>query len=214
VSSRTIRRRVSLCSATRWGAMLPMEWRDRMEELLIDDDIATLKHHAEGMARTRTALAGPRRVSRRNAWRTIYRIRPSVATALRRVELCRNDGLHAPSTRQRGYQAWDTRWSLEVFASLFSSPGLRSAFAFAFGERPRSEVVRFRVDQLGDEPRVAPDPQGPSRRPCHGRHPDRPHEDRSRREAGEGAAGGCPSTPSRIAGARGHHEGTCVPASR
>jgi hypothetical protein len=194
--------------------MLPMEWRDRMEELLIDDDIATLKHHAEGMARTRPALARPRRVSRGNAWGTIYRIRPPSPP--------RSGGSSCvattDSTRHRlgsGAIRLGTRaGSLEVFASLFSSPGLRSAFAFAFGERPRSEVVRFRMDQLGDEPRVAPDPQGPSRRPCHGRHPDRPHEDRSRREAGEGAAAGCPSTPSRIAGARGHHQGTCVPASR
>jgi len=138
----------------------------------------------------------------------------TVATALRRSSCVAT----TDSTRHRlgsGAIRLGTRaGSLEVFASLFSSPGLRSAFAFAFGERPRSEVVRFRMDQLGDEPRVAPDPQGPSRRPCHGRHPDRPHEDRSRREAGEGAAAGCPSTPSRIAGARGHHQGTCVPASR
>jgi hypothetical protein len=39
--------------------MLPMERRDGMEKLLIDDDIATLKYHAqERMARTRPALAG------------------------------------------------------------------------------------------------------------------------------------------------------------
>jgi hypothetical protein len=90
------------------------------------------------MARTRPAL-GPRRVSRRNAWRTIYRIRPSVATALRRVELCRNDGLHAPSTRQRGYQAWDTldRWkcSRVFFHRRACGPHLPSPSASARAAR-------------------------------------------------------------------------------
>jgi hypothetical protein len=47
-------------------AVPPMERRDRMEEVLIDDDIATLKHHAqEGMAE-QPCPGRPRRVSRRN----------------------------------------------------------------------------------------------------------------------------------------------------
>lgn len=52
-----------------------------------------------------------------------------------------------------GSAAW-----LELFASPFLSPGLRSAVAFAFGERRRTEVVSFQVDRLSDKPRVAPEP--------------------------------------------------------
>jgi hypothetical protein len=83
--------------------------------------------------------------------------RPSVATARRRAELSRSDGLHAPSTEQRGYQAGATpqRWAC------------------------------FRVDQLSDKPRAAPEPQGPSRRTCHGRI-QTVAEDQSRRKTGGG----------------------------
>jgi hypothetical protein len=50
--SRMIRRRALLRSDTLGGRAAAERW-DRMEELLVDDDIATLKHHAqEGMART------------------------------------------------------------------------------------------------------------------------------------------------------------------
>jgi hypothetical protein len=37
-----------LCATPHAGGMLPTERRNRMKELLIDDDIATLKHHAGG----------------------------------------------------------------------------------------------------------------------------------------------------------------------
>ena len=64
--------------------------------------------------------------------------RLSVATARRRAELSRSDGLHAPSTEQRGYQAGATlhRWEC---SRVFSSPSLRAGLAFAFGQRRRSD---------------------------------------------------------------------------
>lgn len=45
--------------------------------------------------------------------------RLSVATARRRAELSRSDGLHAPSTEQRGYQAAATLHRWECSQSLF-----------------------------------------------------------------------------------------------
>lgn len=94
--------------------------------------------------------------------------RLSVATARRRAELSRSDGLHAPSTEQRGYQAGATlhRWECSrVFfvAEPAGRPGLRLWAA------PPQRWACFRVDQLSDKPRAAPEPQDPSRRTCHGR---------------------------------------------
>jgi hypothetical protein len=110
--------------------------------------------------------------------------RPSVATARRWAELSRSDGLHAPSTEQRGYQAGATlhRWECSrVFfvAEPASRPGLR-----LWGAPPQRWAC-FRVDQLSDKPRAAPEPQGPSRRTCHGRIQTLA-EDQSRRKTGGG----------------------------
>jgi hypothetical protein len=110
--------------------------------------------------------------------------RPSVATARRRAELSRSDGLHAPSTEQRGYQAGATLHRWECSRVLFvAEPAGRHGLRL-WGAPPQRWAC-FRVDQLSDKPRAAPEPQGPSRRTCHGRIQTLT-EDQSRRKTGGG----------------------------
>ena len=145
---------------------------------MIDDDIATQKHLAQG-GMARTALPWPASVG----FAAKFMRAPSLRSAIRRhsapaAELLRSDGLHAPPTEQRGYQT-GARCIARKCSRVFFIAGLLPAPAFAFGERRRSEVVRLRVDQPSDKPRAAPEPQGAKSPTLPWLDPDRPHEDQS-----------------------------------
>jgi hypothetical protein len=82
-----------------------------------------------------------------------------VATALRRAELLRSDGLHVPSTGPPGYQAWAALRGWNCSRVLFYRRASGAPVAFAFGERRCSEVVSSQEDRLSDKPRVALEPR-------------------------------------------------------
>ena len=162
------------------------------------------------MATTRPALAGLGG-SRAEIYGALsIGSRLSVATARRQAELSRSDGLHAPSTEQRGYQAAATlhRWECSrVFfvAEPAGRPGLR-----LWGAPPQRWAC-FRMDQLSDKPRAAPEPQDPSRRTCHGRIQTLA-EDQSRQKIwGRVLLLAARRRPSQIGRARGYHQRTCIP---
>jgi hypothetical protein len=112
-----------------------------MEELLIDDYIATQERHAqEGMATTRPALAGLG-----GSRAEIYGVL-SIDSTIRRHSApvaggpsCR---AATDSTRHRlssGAIRLGQRCIAGSVRESFSSPSLRAGMAFAFGERRRSD---------------------------------------------------------------------------
>ena len=183
VSSRTIRRHASLRGATRSGHAA-IEQRDRMEELLIDDYIAT----QELMRRKgwrQHALHWPASAGlapKLMAYCLLRLDHPSPQRAVSRAVAQRlNSTRHRLSSGaiRLGQRCIAGSVRKSFVAEPAGRPGLR-----LWGAPPQRWAC-FRVDQLCDKPRAAPEPQGPSRRTCHGRIQTLA-EDQSRRKTGGG----------------------------
>ena len=171
------------------SAILPVERRDRLAELLTDDDVETLKHLArEGMgenslralssdlayleawaqAATGASLPWPASESlalkfvAHHLWDPARRetdpqhgMPADVAAALRKGELLRSLGPHAPSTVKRRLASWGTLHRWKGQEGPFASPSLRSALRLAVraSTRPRRRkskraVTRDVLDRL------------------------------------------------------------------
>ena len=94
------------------SAILPMERRDRLAELLTDDDVETLKHLArEGMGENSLrALASD--LAYLEAWAQAATGAALLWPASESLALKFVDGPHAPSTVKRLFGSWGTllRW--------------------------------------------------------------------------------------------------------
>ena len=97
---------------------------------MIDDDIATRKHLAQG-GMARTALPLPASVGFAAKFMPHHLLDPrSVATALRQPSCCAATELDAPPTEQRAIRLWHAAWPECVRRVLFhrrpaARPGLR-----------------------------------------------------------------------------------------
>lgn len=171
------------------SAILPIERRDRLAELLTDDDGATLKHLAregmgentlralasdlaylEGWAKAATGAPLPWPASEglvlkfvaHHLWDPAKRetdpqhgMPADIAAALRKGEMLRSPGPHAPSTVKRRLASWGTLHRWKGQEGPFASPSLRSALRLAAraSTRPRRRkskraVTRDVLDRL------------------------------------------------------------------
>jgi site-specific recombinase XerD len=158
------------------AATLPIDRRDRLAELLTDDDVETLKHLArEGMGKnTLRALASD--LAYLDVWALAATAMPlpwpaTEALALKFVAhhlwdpakreaddrhgLLRTEGPHAPDTVRRRLASWSTLHRWRGLEGPFASPALRSALRLAVraSGRPRRRmseraVTRDILDRL------------------------------------------------------------------
>jgi hypothetical protein len=149
------------------AAVLPLERRDELAELLTDQDVATLRHLVnEGMGKNTlrpclpaglvagghrhhpplasTGLALLLKFVAHHVWNPEKRktdpdhgMQAEIEESLRRQSFLKSSGPHAPATVRRRLASWSTLTRWRGLDGAFASPALKSAIRLAVRASPR-----------------------------------------------------------------------------